>query len=87
MNQRQILYKKDSKIRIKLSPYPFINRSIEEHLNFSFSLLDKPRGPTSHEIAAWIKKEFNIPVTHSGTLEFLGKSRCFWVITDSIWKG
>lgn len=73
MNQRQILYKKDSKIRIKLSPNPFVKRNIEEHLNYSFCLLDKPRGPTSHEIAAWIKKEFGIPVTHSGTLENFGE--------------
>ncbi|HLI46512.1 MAG TPA: hypothetical protein VKU94_04895 [Geobacterales bacterium] len=77
MSQRQILYKKDSKIRLKLSPFPFVNRKIEEHMNYSFALLDKPRGPTSHEVAAWIKKEFNIPVTHSGTLEIDGEIPLF----------
>ncbi len=84
MSQRQIIYKEKG-LRIKLSPYPFIKRTIEEHLNFSFAVLDKPKGPTSHEVAAWIKKEYGVPTTHSGTLEFSGKSRCFWTTSNTFW--
>ncbi len=73
----QHLIYKESGLRIKLSPYPFVKRTIEEHLNFSFALLDKPRGPTSHEVAAWIKKEYGVPVTHSGTLEIFGEIPLF----------
>jgi tRNA U55 pseudouridine synthase TruB len=32
--------------------------------------LDKPPGPTSHEVVAWVKKLLNIPKAgHGGTLE------------------
>ncbi len=48
------------------SPY---ERPIEEHLQMGFILLDKPRGPSSHEIVAWIKKLMGIKAGHGGTLE------------------
>ncbi|MEM1864334.1 MAG: hypothetical protein QXN10_05490 [Desulfurococcaceae archaeon] len=32
--------------------------------------LDKPPGPTSHEVVAWIKRMFNVSKAgHGGTLE------------------
>jgi H/ACA ribonucleoprotein complex subunit 4 len=39
-------------------------------LNYGIVLLDKPAGPTSHEVVAWIKRILNLPKAgHSGTLD------------------
>ena len=32
-------------------------------------VIDKPRGPSSHEVAAWVGKMLGCPVGHSGTLD------------------
>jgi len=45
-------------------------RPIQEHILNGVINLDKPPGPTSHEVVAWIKKMFNIErAGHGGTLE------------------
>jgi H/ACA ribonucleoprotein complex subunit 4 len=45
-------------------------RSVDELLNSSFIVLDKPLGPTSHQVDAWVKKIFdNDRVGHHGTLD------------------
>jgi H/ACA ribonucleoprotein complex subunit 4 len=45
-------------------------RSIKELLRFGVINLDKPPGPTSHEVAAWIKRILKLQrVGHGGTLE------------------
>jgi len=45
-------------------------RSMEEILNNGMIILDKPRGPTSHQVDAWIKKILEIEkVGHGGTLD------------------
>ena len=45
-------------------------RSIEELLQCGVVNLDKPRGPTSHEVASWVKKALHIGrAGHSGTLD------------------
>ncbi|MEM1542239.1 MAG: tRNA pseudouridine synthase A [Ignisphaera sp.] len=45
-------------------------RSIQDHIHSSLIVLDKPPGPTSHEVVAWIKKMFNLEKAgHGGTLE------------------
>lgn len=46
-------------------------RSTDLHLRYGFVVIDKPRGgPTSHEVAAWIKKMLNLDrAGHSGTLD------------------
>jgi H/ACA ribonucleoprotein complex subunit 4 len=39
-------------------------------LNYGIVLLDKPAGPTSHEVVAWIKRILDLPKAgHSGTLD------------------
>lgn len=44
-------------------------RPIESLLNYGLILIDKPAGPTSHEVVAWIKRILDIEKTgHSGTL-------------------
>ncbi|MEE9223131.1 MAG: RNA-guided pseudouridylation complex pseudouridine synthase subunit Cbf5, partial [Thermoplasmata archaeon] len=32
------------------------DRSVEELLNLGFINVDKPSGPTSHQVSAWVKK-------------------------------
>jgi H/ACA ribonucleoprotein complex subunit 4 len=45
-------------------------RPAEEYVRYGVINLDKPAGPTSHEVAAWVKRILNIKqVGHGGTLE------------------
>jgi len=45
-------------------------RSIEELLRFGVINLDKPPGPTSHEVIAWVKEILGVSKAgHGGTLE------------------
>lgn len=45
-------------------------RSVEEHLELGIVNLDKPAGPTSHQISAWVKDVLKAKKAgHSGTLD------------------
>lgn len=45
-------------------------RNLEELLKRGVVLVDKPRGPTSHQVAAWVKEILGIEKAgHSGTLD------------------
>lgn len=45
-------------------------RPPEEYIRNGVINLDKPAGPTSHEVAAWAKKIMHLTVIgHGGTLE------------------
>jgi H/ACA ribonucleoprotein complex subunit 4 len=45
-------------------------RPIENYIRFGIINLDKPAGPTSHEVAAWVKRILGLQrVGHGGTLE------------------
>ena len=45
-------------------------RSLEMHLKLGAINLDKTSGPTSHEVAAWVKRILNVgKAGHSGTLD------------------
>jgi H/ACA ribonucleoprotein complex subunit 4 len=45
-------------------------RPPEEYIRYGVINLDKPAGPTSHEVAAWVKRILNLQrVGHGGTLE------------------
>ncbi len=45
-------------------------RPIEEHIRKGVVPLDKPPGPTSHEVVAWIKRMFGLSKAgHGGTLD------------------
>jgi tRNA pseudouridine55 synthase len=49
------------------SPY---ERDIEDHISRGVINLDKPPGPTSHEVVSWIKNILNVEKTgHGGTLD------------------
>ena len=46
------------------------DRPIEEHIDKGVINLDKPLGPTSHEIDSWVRRIFNSKKTgHGGTLD------------------
>ena len=48
----------------------FDKRSVESLLEYGLILVDKPPGPTSHEVVAWAKRILDIPkIGHSGTLD------------------
>ena len=45
-------------------------RPIQEHIRFGVVNIDKPAGPSSHEVTAWLKRILNIDhAGHGGTLE------------------
>jgi len=45
-------------------------RTVEELLNAGVINLDKPVGPSSHEVTAWVKKILGArKISHAGTLE------------------
>ena len=47
-------------------------RPIEKHIRFGVINLDKPPGPSSHEVTAWAKRILNLEhAGHGGTLEAL----------------
>mgnify|MGYP001072362769 CR=1 FL=1 len=46
------------------------NRGINDHIGHGIINLDKPSGPTSHEVVAWVKKILKVDrAGHSGTLD------------------
>ncbi|HHH99941.1 MAG TPA: RNA-guided pseudouridylation complex pseudouridine synthase subunit Cbf5 [Thermococcus litoralis] len=50
--------------------FPPDKRPIEMHMRFGVINLDKPPGPTSHEVVAWVKKLLNLQKAgHGGTLD------------------
>jgi tRNA U55 pseudouridine synthase TruB len=48
-------------------------RPAAEYIRYGLINLDKPAGPTSHEVAAWTKKIMHLTrIGHGGTLEAQG---------------
>jgi H/ACA ribonucleoprotein complex subunit 4 len=46
------------------------SREINEYLRYGVINLDKPPGPSSHEVVAWVKKIIRLKhAGHGGTLE------------------
>jgi H/ACA ribonucleoprotein complex subunit 4 len=45
-------------------------RPVQEYIRFGVINLDKPAGPSSHEVTAWVKRILNVKKAgHGGTLE------------------
>jgi H/ACA ribonucleoprotein complex subunit 4 len=45
-------------------------RTIDQHIRFGLINLDKPSGPSSHEVVAWVKRLMRLHhAGHGGTLE------------------
>jgi H/ACA ribonucleoprotein complex subunit 4 len=49
--------------------YPF-NRPIEDYIKKGFVCIDKPMGPSSHEVVVWVRRILEVEKTgHTGTLD------------------
>lgn len=52
------------------SPNSSLSPELQKLLSCSFVVIDKPRGPSSHEVAAWVRKILGVNKSgHSGTLD------------------
>jgi len=45
------------------------DRSVEDLIPRSLVVIDKPQGPTSHQVSAWVRDIFDEKTGHSGTLD------------------
>ena len=69
LKQRKRLIKVTAKTNIHYGKSPE-ERSVKELLNNGFINLDKPAGPTSHQVVAWVKEGLEIEKAgHGGTLD------------------
>ncbi len=68
--KREVLVKDEKAETNPKWGFPPEKRPIEMHMQFGIINLDKPPGPTSHEVVAWIKRLFNLSKAgHGGTLD------------------
>ena len=66
--ERKLLVKAEDKTSPKYGRKPE-ERQAEDCLRYGLVNLDKPAGPTSHEVAAWVKRILKLQaVGHGGTL-------------------
>ena len=67
--ERKLLVKAEDKTDPSFGCKPE-DRSAEAYMTYGVINLDKPAGPTSHEVAAWVKRILKLQhVGHGGTLE------------------
>ena len=67
--RRSMLVKLDEETNPKFGCAPE-NRPIRDYLNYGIINLDKPGGPSSHEVAAWVKRILDVKhAGHGGTLD------------------
>src|SRR3989344_4524186 len=67
--QRKILLRKEADTSPKFGQRPE-DRSTETMLQYSVINIDKPRGPTSHQVSAYVQQILGIKKSgHSGTLD------------------
>lgn len=67
--KRKILVKKEAKTNPELGCRPE-DRKTEEIINYGVVNINKPQGPTSHQVSDYVQKILGITKSgHSGTLE------------------
>jgi H/ACA ribonucleoprotein complex subunit 4 len=67
--KRELLVRKTAKTCDKFGKKPF-ERSIEELINYGIVNVNKPRGPTSHQVSAYTRNILGLKKSgHSGTLD------------------
>mgnify|MGYP001571993624 FL=1 len=67
--ERKILIRKESETNPDLGCNPE-DRKTEEIINYGIVNIDKPKGPTSHQVSDFVQKIIGITKAgHSGTLE------------------
>lgn len=65
----ELLIREESDTNPEYGTDPY-NRSMDELLKNGLILIDKPSGPTSHEVSSWVKNILNIgKAGHGGTLD------------------
>ncbi|BAA30756.1 RNA-guided pseudouridylation complex pseudouridine synthase subunit Cbf5 [Pyrococcus horikoshii] len=68
--KREVLIKDENAETNPKWGFPPYERPIELHIQYGVINLDKPPGPTSHEVVAWIKRILNLEKAgHGGTLD------------------
>lgn len=66
---RKLIVKAEDKTNPRYGHKPE-ERPADEYMRYGVINLDKPAGPTSHEVAAWVKRILGLhQVGHGGTLE------------------
>jgi H/ACA ribonucleoprotein complex subunit 4 len=61
--------KEDARTDEEHGCYPF-NRPMEEYIRKGFVCIDKPMGPSSHEVVVWVRRILEVEKTgHTGTLD------------------
>ena len=79
--KRSILVRTDASTNDSYGYYPE-SRSVEQLLEFGIVNINKPSGPTSHQISDYVKKILNLSKAgHSGTLD-PGVTGCLPVALD-----
>lgn len=67
--EREVLVKREAETDIRLGEDPN-NRDINELIDFGVVNIDKPKGPTSHQVSDFVKRILEIKKAgHSGTLD------------------
>lgn len=67
--ERKLLVKAEADTNLRYGCKPE-ERPAKDIIKFGVINLDKPAGPTSHEVAAWVKRIVGVQnVGHGGTLE------------------
>lgn len=67
--ERELLVKEEADTDPKFGIAPE-KRPIQTHLKYGIVNIDKPSGPSSHEVTAWVKKLLGVEhAGHGGTLE------------------
>jgi len=67
--KREVVIKSEAETNPKYG-YQQDKRPLPLHITYGYLNLDKPKGPSSHEVTAWVKKILGVGrAGHSGTLE------------------
>jgi H/ACA ribonucleoprotein complex subunit 4 len=67
--KRKLIVKAEEETDARYGHNP-AERPIQDHIRFGIINLDKPAGPSSHEVTAWVKRLLGIKhAGHGGTLE------------------
>ncbi len=62
-------------------------RTLDQHIRFGLINLDKPSGPSSHEVVAWVKRLLRLNhAGHGGTLEAVKTAGVIpWLLACFLW--
>jgi len=66
--QRRLVVKAEEETNPRFGHKPY-ERPFQDHIKFGIINLDKPAGPSSHEVTAWVKRILSLKrAGHGGTL-------------------